>query len=144
MRSHLRWGEISARCNESRFTFTKWNIRFCKDLTRVRRLTWVGWFYSYKQLLKLGSVARIWRTEWCFQIFLMAIHLFLFIHDVLYAHIRQHKKCVAQKSVMSTKKIFYIEVNVAHQYYVSHKKICCGDEKKNMWHPKEDSRWLNV
>ena len=24
------------------------------------------------------------------QIFLMATHLFLFIHDVLYAHIRQH------------------------------------------------------
>ena len=48
------------------------------------------------------------------------------------------KKCVAQKTVTSTKKIFHTEVNVAHQNYVSHKKICCAN-KKTMWHPKEDS-----
>ena len=55
-----------------------------------------------------------------------------FYHDALYAHIGQHKKsCVALKIVMSTtKKIFHIEVNVAQQNYVSHKKICCGDKKR--------------
>ena len=35
-----------------RFAFTRWNTPFCRDLTQVRRLTWVGWFFSYKQLLK--------------------------------------------------------------------------------------------
>ena len=32
------------------------------------------------------------------------------------------KSCVAQKTVMSTEKIFHIEVNVAQQNDVSHKK----------------------
>ena len=72
-----------------------------------------------------------WRTAWRFQIFLIATHLFLFIHDVLYAHIRLHKKILCcTKTVVSTKKIFHIEVNVAQQNYVSHKKICCGDKKR--------------
>ena len=34
-----------------RFVFTKWNIPFWRELTQVRRLIWVGWFFSYKQLL---------------------------------------------------------------------------------------------
>ena len=33
------------------FVFTKWNTPFCRDLTQVRRLTWVVWFFSYQQLL---------------------------------------------------------------------------------------------
>ena len=39
------------------------------------------------------------------------------------------KYCVALKTVVSTKKIFHIEVNVAQQNYMSHKKICCGNNK---------------
>ena len=41
------------------------------------------------------------------------------------------KCCVAQKTVQSTKKIFAIKVNIAHQNYVSHKKICRGKKKKS-------------
>ena len=33
------------------------------------------------------------------------------------------KSCVAQKTVLSTKEIFHIEVNVAQQNYVSHKNM---------------------
>ena len=50
----------------------------------------------------------------------------------------------AQRNVVLIKKIFLIEVNVAHQNHASHKKICCGKKKKNMWHPIEDSYWLNM
>ena len=46
------------------------------------------------------------------------------------------KSCVALKTVVSTKKIFHIEVNVAQQNYMSHKKICCGNNK-NYVTPKE-------
>ena len=42
------------------------------------------------------------------------------------------KSSVAQKTVVSTKEIFHIKVNVAQQNYVSHKKICCGDKKTNI------------
>ena len=35
-----------------RFVFTKQNIPFCRDLTQMRRLTWLGWLMTYKQLLK--------------------------------------------------------------------------------------------
>ena len=37
--------------------------------------------------------------------------------------------CLAKKAVVATKKKFSIEVNVAHQNYVSYKKICCGNKK---------------
>ena len=47
------------------------------------------------------------------------------------------KSCVAQKTVLSTKKIFHIGVNVTQQNYVSHKKKMfwpqkklCGTQKK--------------
>ena len=33
------------------------------------------------------------------------------------------KCCVAQKTIVSAKKIFHIEVNVAHQNYVSQKNM---------------------
>ena len=46
------------------------------------------------------------------------------------------KSCVALKTVVSTKKIFHIEVNVAQQNYMSHKKICCANNK-NYVTPKE-------
>ena len=39
------------------------------------------------------------------------------------------KSCVAQKTVVSQKKVFHIEVNVAQQNYVGHKKMCCGNKK---------------
>ena len=35
----------------------------------------------------------------------------------------------AQRNAVLTKKIFHIEVNVAHQNHASHKKICCGRKK---------------
>ena len=80
---------------------------------------------------------------WCFQIFLMATHLFFFIHDVLYAHIRQHKKMLCStKNCFVNKKIFRIEVSVATKIIWVTKK-CCGN-KEIMWHPKEDSCWLNM
>ena len=43
-----------------------------------------------------------------FQIFLMAAHLFLFIHDVPYAHIRQHKKilCCTKNCCVKQNKYF--------------------------------------
>ena len=53
------------------------------------------------------------------------------------------KSCVAQTIVVSTKKMFHMKVNVAQENYMSHKKICCGD-KKELWHPKEDSCCLNM
>ena len=91
--------------------------------------------------LKLENLARRCRTTCRFQNFWMATNLFLFIQDVFYAQIRQRKKsCVAQKTVMSTKKC---SVNVMKQSYESHKKICCGN-KKITWHPTEDSCWLNM
>ena len=34
-----------------RFVFTKWNIPFCRDLTQVRRLTWVEWLIVLIQRL---------------------------------------------------------------------------------------------
>ena len=49
------------------------------------------------------------------------------------------KSCVAQKTVVSTKKIFHIEVNVAQQNYMSHKKICCGNYKNYVTPKKKDS-----
>ena len=39
------------------------------------------------------------------------------------------KSCDAQKTVVSTKKLLHIELNVAQQNYASHKKICCGNKK---------------
>ena len=60
----------------------------------------------FKQYLHLISLKfkyqdRRWKTAWRFQIFLMATHLCLFIHDILYDHIlyELHKKLlrVAQK-----------------------------------------------
>ena len=47
------------------------------------------------------------------------------------------KSCVAQKTFMSTEKIFNIEVNVAQQNYVSHTKKYVVATKKIMWHPKK-------
>ena len=66
-----------------------------------------------------------------FQVFLMATHLFLFIHDVLYSHIRQHEKMLryTKKLLCQQKAIFDIEVNVAHQDYVSLKNTCFGNKK---------------
>ena len=43
---------------------------------------------------------------------------------------RTKKCCVAKKAVVLTKKVFHIDVNVAYQNYVIHKKICCGDKKQ--------------
>ena len=40
------------------------------------------------------------------------------------------KSCVVQATVVSTKKMFHMKVNVAQENYVSHKKMCCGDKKK--------------
>ena len=49
----------------------------------------------------------------------------LFIHNVLYAHFRQHKKILCcTKNCCVNKKIFHIEeVNVAQQNYKSQKNM---------------------
>ena len=39
------------------------------------------------------------------------------------------KSCVQQETVVSTKIIFHVEVNVAQQNDMSHKKVCCGNKK---------------
>ena len=41
-----------------RFALAKWNTPFCRDLTQVRRISWVGWFFSYKQLLSLHLLTK--------------------------------------------------------------------------------------
>ena len=76
--------------------------------------------------------------------FLRTTHLFLFIHDILYVHIRQHKKilCCTKNYCVNRKNISH-KVNVTQQNYVSHKKICCGN-KKNYVTPKKGSCWLNM
>ena len=59
----------------------------------------------------------------------MATHLIFIVKMVFVLTLGSTKKsCVAQKAVVSTKKIFHIEVNFAQQKYVSHKKIWCGNK----------------
>ena len=41
------------------FAFTKWNTPFCRDLTQVKRLIWVGWFFSYKQFLSVHCMRKV-------------------------------------------------------------------------------------
>ena len=103
-------------------------------LQEIESALFLEYSQSFKQSYlispKLENLARMWRIAWRFQIFLMATDPFLFIRDVLYAHIRQHKKsCVAQTTVVSTKKMFHMKVIVAQQNYVSYKKMCCGNKK---------------
>ena len=57
VRSHL--GEINPY-SYKQFGFTKWNTPFYRYLTQMRQLTWVGWFFSYKQLLKKVVKYRYW------------------------------------------------------------------------------------
>ena len=53
----LRWREISAGWDESILIKTIcFYAPFCRDLTQVRRLTRVGRFFSYKQLLSSGFI----------------------------------------------------------------------------------------
>ena len=72
--------------------------------------------------------------------FLMATHLFFFIHDILYAHILYvlHKKLlrVAQKTMLWQKKKFHIEVTLRTKIMGVTKKYVVAI-KKIMWHPKE-------
>ena len=80
----------------------------CKNSGTENRVSALFLEYSqaFKQYLHLISLkfkyqVRRWKTAWRFQIFLMATHLCLFIHDILYDHIlyELHKKLlrVAQK-----------------------------------------------
>ena len=48
VRSHLGGTNPLSR---KQFVYTEWLLGFCRDLAQMRRLTWVGWFFSYKQLL---------------------------------------------------------------------------------------------
>ena len=106
------------------------------------RILWSFYFekYSHLILLKLESRARRWRTTLRFQTFLMAAHLFLLIHEILYAHILYvlHKKLlrIAQKMLWQKKKIRHRSY-VAHQNCVSHKKICCDNNKNYVTHKRE-------
>ena len=50
VRSHLgRMNQFSYK----RFVFTRRIIPLCRDLAKVRRRTWVVWFFLYKPLLKI-------------------------------------------------------------------------------------------
>ena len=88
--------------------------------------------------LWLENLARRWRVAWRFQIFLMATDLFLFTQMLFMLTLGSTKKsCIAQKTVVSTKKnIFRIEINVAQQNCEPQKnmlwqqKILCDTQKK--------------
>ena len=57
--------------------------------------------------------------------------MFLFIYDVLYAHIRQHEKILfCTKNCVKQKKIFHIEVNTGQQNYIVATKKICDTQKK--------------
>ena len=59
----------------------------------------------------------------------MAADLFLFIHVFFMVTLCSTKRCrVAQKTIVSTKEIYHIEVK----------------RQKKLWHSKEDSGWLNI
>ena len=68
-----------------------------------------------------------------FHIFLMATHLFPFIHDILYIHILYmfHKKMlrVAQKTILRQQKIFYIEVTLRTKTIESQKYMLRQQKK---------------
>ena len=105
------------------------------------RILWSFYFdkYSHLILLKLESRVRRWRTTWRFQTFLMNAHLFLLIHDILYAHILYvlHKKLlrIAQKMLWQ-KKNFDIEVTLRTKI-VSVTKKYVVTTTKIMWHTEE-------
>ena len=99
---------------------------------------------AYENHVQSELCTERWWTAWRFQIFLIATHLFFFIHDVLYAHIRLHKEilCCTKNCCVNKKNI-------------SHRSWCCANKimwvtknmlwrQKIMWHPKEDSCWLNM
>ena len=82
-----------------------------------------------------------------FQIFLTATHLFLFINNILHAHILSmlHKKllCVAQKTMCVNKKILHTEV--------ASQPKSCESQKNMLWQQKKlcdtqkrESCWLNT
>ena len=95
--------------------------------------------------LKPENLARRWRIVWHFQIFLMATDLFLFIRDVLYAHIRQHKKilCCTNNCCVNKKKCFTWKLTLRNKIIWATKKYAVAT-KKIMWHPKEDSCCLSM
>ena len=91
--------------------------------------------------LKLQNWAIRWRTAWRFQIFLMAIHLFHFSFCTC---------CTKNCYVLHRKTMLCQQVNVsyrsylAHQNYVSHKKICCGNKKSCDTQKERPKCWLNM
>ena len=95
---------------------------------------------------KWENLTRRWRTAWCLPIFLMATHLFLFIHDVLYARILYmlHKKCyrVVQKTMLYHKKIIHVEVCRAPKLWVT--KNMLWQQKKLLDSQKRDPCWQNI
>ena len=72
-----------------------------------------------------------WFSQW------LHICFFLFTMFFMLTLGSTKKSCVAQKTFMSTEKIFHIEVNVVQQNYVSHTKKYVVATKKIMWHPKK-------
>ena len=87
-------------------------------------------FYSCLISLKLENLGRRWRTAPRFQIFLMVTYLF--IHDVLYAHIRldsTKKPCHAQKTVVSTKKYYTWKLTLRNKIMWVKKKYVAATKK---------------
>ena len=99
---------------------------------------------TYENHVQSELCTERWRTAWPFQIFLIATHLLLFIHDVLYAHIRLHKKILC-----CTKNCCVNKTIVSHRSWCCAIKLCGSQKnmlwrKKELWHLKEDSCWLNM
>ena len=60
----------------------------------------------------------------------MATHLIFVVKMFFMLTLGSTKQsCIAQKTVVSTTKIFHIEINVAQQNYVSHKKYVVATKK---------------
>ena len=105
------------------------------------------------------QTANCYKIEhWRFQIFLIITHLFLFIHDILQAHILYvlHKNLflVAQKAMLCQQKKY---LWVTKRYAVAIKKICdtqkrliftkhiyCCKEKEYMLTKKASVVYVNI
>ena len=104
-------------------------------LQEIESALFLEYSQSFKQSYlispKLENLARMWRIAWRFQIFLMATDPFLFIRDVLYAHIRQHKKILR-----CTNNCCVNKKNVSHESYCCATKLC-ELQKNVLWQQKK-------
>ena len=117
-------------CLSSLLVLTKRNLFEWGQLFSREVLWCVGNFPGGGQFSSLAIIrGEIFLGGNCPGTFLMVTHLFLFIHDVLYAHIMY----ILLKNVMCCTKNYVVQQkNISHksyQNYVSHKKIYCSNKK---------------